>query len=181
MKKKMNLKQLCRCYSNGGADPAPAVDPTPAPVADSASASDSKPTEPTKAFTQADIDDALSVAIAKLKQEEANSKDYEKMTPEQKVAFLEAERADTKLSDFARGEITKASLPVETLPFLKGKDEAETTSRITSFKTIYDTAVQTAVEARFKSAGYDPAISTVKLNSAGDTLESAIAGALNLK
>ena len=46
---------------------------------------------------------------------------------------------------------------------------------------MYDTAVQTAVEARFKSAGYDPATSTVTPSSAGDTLESAIAGALNLK
>jgi len=103
------------------------------------------------------------------------------MTPEQKVAFLEAERADAKLLDFARGEITKAGLPVESLSFLKGKDEAETTSRITAFKTMYDTAVQAAVEARFKSAGYDPATSTVTPNTTGDTLESAVQGALNLK
>ena len=82
------------------------------------------------------------------------------------------ERADAKLLDFARGEITKAGLPVESLSFLKGKDEAETASRVTAFKTMYDTAVQAAVEARFKSAGYDPAKSSEPPASTGDTLES---------
>ena len=161
------------------ADPKPAGDPATDPATDPKKDPPADP--PAKTFSQEDMDTAVSKAVEKLKQEQANAKDYDKMTPEQKVAYLEAERNNSKLFEFARSEAVKAKLPAEAFEFLKGKDEAEITSKITAFKTMFDSAVQTGVEARFKETGYDPSKSQTPPSTTGDTFESAVADALNIK
>lgn len=188
--KKMNLKMLCRCYSNGGAtppadppaDPKPA-DPAPADPKPADPPADPNPADPAKTFTQKEYDDAVTsaatAAVEKYMKEQANAKDYDKMTPEQKVAYLESQAKDRKLSDFARDEISKAGLPADALAFLKGSDEADTTTKVQAFKTMYEAAVQIGVDARFKSAGYDP-VSGKPVTSSEETLAGAVEAALKI-
>lgn len=157
----------------------PAVDPKTDPATDPKKDPPADP--PAKTLTQKDVDTAVANAVAKIKQDQANAKDYDKMTPEQKVAYLEHERNNSKLTEFARLEAVKSKLPAEAFEFLKGKDEAEITSKVTTFKTMFDLAVQTGVEARFKETGYDPSKSQTPPSTTGDTFESAVADALNIK
>lgn len=164
-----DFKKLCRRYSNGGVTP-PADPPA-------------QGNPPPKTFTQKDVDDAATTAataaVEKYIKEQANAKDYDKMTPEQKVAYLETQEKDRKLSDFARDEISKAKLPNESLAFLKGSDEADTTAKVQAFKTMYEAAVQAGVDERFKSNGYNPSIGTPASSAPADSLEAAIAAEIS--
>lgn len=190
-----DFKKLCRRYSNGGvtppadpalADPKPA-DPAPAdPKPADPAPADPKPADPDPTpatFTKKQVDDATAAAataaIEKYIKDQANAKDYDKMTPEQKVAYLESQEKDRKLSDFARDEISKAKLPTESLTFLKGSDEADTTAKVQAFKTMYEAAVQAGVDERFKSKGYDVTIGTPASSVPADSLEAAIAAELS--
>lgn len=194
MKRKFNLKMLCRRYSDGGAtppaaDPAstvtpPASDPAVLPATDPKPDGDAKSTPTAPTLTQADVDKAVSDAIEKFKAEQANAKDYDKMTAEQKVAYLEQAAKDRALQDFTANHLSEIKLPKEFASFLKGTDEEDTKKRAADFKTAYDAAVQAGVEARFKESGYEPG----KTSGAGssslmgaDTLAGAVSAALNLK
>ena len=195
MKRKFNLNMLCRRYSDGGATP-PASDPaqTP-PAADPAQTppetvpksegekKDGTTGATTASLTQTDVDKAVSEAIAKYKQEQENSKDYNKMTAEQKVAYLEQAAKDRTLQDFTAKHLEESKIPKEFASFLKGADENDTKKRAADFKAVYEAAVQAGVEARFKASGYEPGRSSSAPagTSELDTLESAISAAINLK
>lgn len=173
MRKKMKLSLLCRRYSDGGA--AGGIEPTPAPApvtlpaaeppvpanpADPAvpadPATEAKPAEAAKSFTQQDMDTAVQTALTKFKQEQENAKDFDKMTPEQKVTYLQAQMADKALSESAVKKLGEAGLPTDFVALVKGKDEADTEARIQTLKNQYDSAVQAGVEKRFKDNGYTP-------------------------
>lgn len=187
--RKFNLKLLCRRYSDGGAtppaEPAAAQSPEPAPVADPVKQEPAKP-EPEKSYTKAEVDtavnDAVSAALAKYKQEQENAKDYDKMTPEQKVAFLEAERKDRALQDFTAKHLEEQKIPPQFAAFLKGTDEDNTKARAAEFKAVYDKAVQDGVDERFKQGGYNPKVSgtSTQATTPANSLKSAIAEAINV-
>ncbi|OMC83354.1 DUF4355 domain-containing protein [Viridibacillus sp. FSL H8-0123] len=84
-----------------------------------------------------------------------------KLTEEQKrIAALEKDLADTKaaaereklMTEFTKEAATKG-LPVDVLPFLLGTDESSTRERFTTFETAYSTALQKAVDEKFKAGG----------------------------
>lgn len=188
MEKNNPMRISMQYFAEPAADPQPAVgadgaatDPSAANADPAvAKAEEAKPVAaPEKTHTQADIDAAVEAALAKAKQEAENAKDYDKMTPEQKVAYLEAERNSTKLADFARAEIAKAELPVECIDFVKGKDETDTAARIQSFKAMFSTAVQSGVDKRFKDSGYEPQAGRAPTSLSGtNSLADAIAEVL---
>ena len=198
MRRKITFKQLCRRYSDGGAEggteqttAASSVTETGTATQASAAvpagqtqttATETKSEPAAQTFSKADVDGAVQAALSKFKQEQENSKDYDKMTPEQKVAHLEAQMADKTLSELAVKKLGEAGLSAECLPFIKGKDEADTTGKITAFKTMYDAAVQAGIEKRFKDNGYNPNVGSTKqpTGSTGNSLEDAIAESLNL-
>lgn len=197
MKRKFNLSMLCRRYSDGGATP-PATEPvTTLPTTDpdkgTQGSNEKTPpaTDPTKSepitdkgFTQSDIDKAVADGIAKFKAEQENAKDYNKMTSEQKVAYLEAAAKDRTLQDFTVKHLEESNIPKEFASFLKGSDEEDTKKRTADFKSIYDTAVQAGVETRFKQSAYEPGKSSGSATSSSaiiETLEDAVSAAINIK
>lgn len=196
--KKSEFKRLCRRFSNGGADPAalsttPAATPTEVPKPTTAEPEKTAEKQPEttetkqtaeKTFSQADIDSAVKAAVETYKQEQESVKDYNKMSPEQKVAYLEAQAEERKMKDFTVGHLKEQNLPSEFASFLQGKDENETKVKTADFKAAYEKAIQEAVVKRFKENGYQPSAGNTATSAASvsaDTLEAAIAEKLNLK
>lgn len=155
------LKLLCMRLADGGsssegtiAEPPVAVPPSAQPSA--APAQPPKETTPEKAFTAEDLETAKAAAVEAYKQHLEEAKDYDKMTAEEKVAFLEKQRADDKIAQYATGKLSAQDLPIDLLPFIKGGSEAETDERLKVFKAAYDKGVQAGVEKRFQTNGYLP-------------------------
>lgn len=144
------------------------------------------PAEPTaKTYTEAELEDAKQKALDAFKAQQEASKDYDKMTPEQKVAYLEAQAKDKELSDKALQKLNEKGIDASVLPFIKGKDEADTEARINSFKTLLDAQVQAGVEARFKAAGTNPPAADggnplPDASSAAGSLHDALADAIKI-
>lgn len=153
------------CFSDGGAaqplEPAPA-DPAPKP-ADPAPKEPEK-TEPEKGtestITAVQLEtakqQAASAAVEAYKKHLEEAKDFEKMTAEEKVVYLQKQMADEKLSGYTAQQLSVAGLSVELATFVKGSDEKDTDERIKTLKTAFDKAVQAGVEQRFKVNGYVP-------------------------
>ncbi len=180
MKKFKSIAQLALRYSDGGAQPPAPADPAatppaappaapPAPAAPAATPAPAAPTAPVKTYTEADVTAAKEAAIAEYKKHLEDAKDYEKMTPEEKVAYLEAQRADDKLSAYTTQKLSGAGVPAELLQFAKGKDEADTDARIKELKAVIDKGVQAGVDARFKNNSYVPRGSATAEGAAADT------------
>lgn len=176
---------LTRRYSDGGAAPAGeaggSAAGTPAAGAGAASGTDPAPpkapeqTPPkpeqappkkeveapkaeqsAKTYTDADLEKARQKAVEDYKRHLEEARDYEKMTPEEKVAHLEKQMAEEKLARYTADALVKAGTDASLAVFVKGADEKDTDDRVKSFKEVFDKAVQAGVEARFKSIGYTP-------------------------
>lgn len=162
-------RKAWRCFADGGAaEGAPAGEPaqpaagagtgTPAAApAKPANTEPAKPQEPpAKAYTEAELQAATAQALAEYKRHLEDAKDYEKMTAEEKVAFLEQQRVNDKLAQYTTAKLAAQELPLDLLPFVQGKDEADTDGRLKAFRAAYDKGVQAGVEKRFKANGYLP-------------------------
>lgn len=156
------------CFADGGAadpaaDPAPA-DPAPKPADPAPKPSDPALKEPAKgaenAYTaeqlEAEKQKAADVAVEAYKKHLEEAKDFEKMTAEEKVVYLQNQMADEKLTGYTTQKLSDAGLPVELAAFVKGSDEKGTDERIKTLKAAYDKGVQAGVEQRFKANGYVP-------------------------
>lgn len=137
-----------------GADPAPPKAPEQTPP--KKEAEPPKKEEPAKTYTDADLETARQKAAEDYKRHLEEAKDYEKMTPEEKVAHLEKQMAEEKLARYTADALVKAGTDASLAVFVKGADEKDTDDRVKSFKEVFDKAVQAGVEARFKSIGYTP-------------------------
>ncbi|MFV0497482.1 MAG: DUF4355 domain-containing protein [Candidatus Fimivivens sp.] len=181
MRKFKSIAQLSMRFSDGGAQPPAPADPTPpaaTPPATPAATPPATPpaatppataTPPAKTFSEADVTAAKEAAIAEYKKHLEEAKDYEKMTPEEKVAYLEAQRADDKLSAYATQKLSASNMPVELLAYAKGTNEADTDTRIKELKAIIDKGVQSGVEARFKNNSYVPRGNAAAAGAAPET------------
>lgn len=165
------LKLLCMRFADGGssgtetpAEPPAAVPPAPP----AAPAQPPKETAPDKAFTAEDLESAKAAAVEAYQHHLEEAKDYNKMTAEEKVAFLEQQRADDKIAQYAATKLSAQDLPLDLLPFIKGGSEAETDERLKAFKTAYDKGVQAGVDKRFQANGYLP-----RTTAAGDAGKAA--------
>lgn len=169
---------LARRYSDGGAAPAgetggsaagtPAAgagaasgtDPTPPKASEQTppkkEADPSKAEEPPKTYTDADLETARQKAVEEYKRHLQEATDYNKMTPEEKVAHLEKQMAEEKLARYTADALVKAGTDASLAVFVKGADEKDTDDRVKAFKEVFDKAVQAGVEARFKGIGYTP-------------------------
>lgn len=176
MRKFKKLCVLAMRFSDGGAAPAPAATnpaPSPAPPAPA----DPKPAEtPAKTFTEAEVEAAKAEAIAAYKAHLDEAKDYEKMTPEEKVAYLEAKAESDKLAAYTTQQLAAASMPVELVKYVQGKTEAETNEHIKDIKALLEKGVQEGVNARFKQNSFIPRSSTVSgsRSAAGGSFIEAI-------
>ncbi len=159
------LSRLAMRYSDGGAqssaegtEPANAgTESTGGTDAGAGAAQPASKTDPeAKTYTEAELEAARQQAVEAYKQHLEEAKDYEKMTPEEKVAYLEKQREEDRIARYATEKLSAQNLPVELLPFVQGPDEAGTDERLKTFKAAYDKAVQAGVEARFKLNGYIP-------------------------
>lgn len=159
------LLRLAMRYSDGGAQSSAEGAESEAGGTKSAGGSDaeagatqstSKAESEAKTYTEAELEAARQQAVEAYKQHLEEAKDYEKMTPEEKVAYLEKQREEDRIARYATEKLSVQNLPVELLPFVQGPDEAGTDERLKTFKAAYDKAVQAGVEARFKLNGYIP-------------------------
>lgn len=158
------------CFAGGGAaqpaDPAPA---DPAPADPAPKPADPAPKEPEKAEPAKGAESALTAeqletakqqaatdAVEAYKKHLEEAKDFEKMTAEEKVVYLQKQMADEKLTGYTTQQLSAAGLPVEFAAFVKGTDEKGTDERIKTLKAAYDKGVQAGVEQRFKGNGYVP-------------------------
>lgn len=162
-------------FSGGGASGAPA-DPPADPPAVPASVPPAAPTAPAappaadppaKTYTDADLAAAKAEALAEYQKHLEEAKDYDKMTPEEKVIYLEAQRETDKLTQMATAKLAAQELPVELLEFVRGKDEADTDAKLKIVKAIIDKATQVGVDKRFKDNGYLPKGSAVTTSPDG--------------
>lgn len=159
------------CFAGGGAaaqpaDPAPA---DPAPVDPAPKPTDPAPKEPEKAEPAKGAESTITAeqletakqqaatdAVEAYKHHLEEAKDFEKMTADEKVVYLQKQMADEKLSGYTTQKLSTAGLPVEFAAFVKGTDEKDTDERIKTLKAAYDKGVQAGVDQRFKANGYVP-------------------------
>jgi hypothetical protein len=99
---------------------------------------------------------AATDAVEAYKHHLEEAKDFEKMTAEEKVVYLQKQMADEKLVGYTTQKLSAAGLPVEFSSFVKGTDEKDTDERIKTLKAAYDKGVQAGVDQRFKANGYVP-------------------------
>lgn len=164
------------CFAGGGAaaqpaDPAPAdpaaqpadpaakpADPAAKPTDPAAKPTDpaAKPADPTPALTTEQLEAAKQQAVDEYKKHLEEAKDFEKMTADEKVVYLQKQMADEKLTGYTTNQLSVAGLPVELAAFAKGTDEKDTNERLKTLKAAYDKGVQAGVEKRFKANGYVP-------------------------
>lgn len=149
----------------GGSADLPAEPATTAPAAPLTSPPAADP--PAKTYTDAELAAARAEAVTEYQKHLEEAKDYDKMTPEEKVTYLEAQRETDKLTQMATAKLAAQELPVELLEFVRGKDEADIDTKIKAVKTIIDKTAQTGVEKRFKDNGYLPKGSAVTANPDG--------------
>lgn len=151
---------------------APADPPAKAPETPPATGAATKDAETTpsateKTYTAADLESLKAQWQEEYEQGKAAEKDFAKMTPEQQAqkllddqkaetARLQAELADRDLADYTRGKLAEAQLPAEALAFVKGKDQADTDTRIKDFGKLLADGIQAGVDKRFKNNGYTP-------------------------
>lgn len=109
-----------------------------------------------KTYTDADLETARQKAVEEYKRHLQEATDYNKMTPEEKVAHLEKQMAEEKLARYTADALMKAGTDASLAVFVKGADEKDTDDRVKAFKEVFDKAVQAGVEARFKGIGYTP-------------------------
>lgn len=112
--------------------------------------------EPIKAFTQEQLQQAREEAVEEYKRHLEEAQDYEKMTAEEKVAYLERQRAEEKLERYAAEKLVDAGLPTDFTRYVKATDEKAIESGIQQLKAVFDKNVQAGVEARFRRDGYEP-------------------------
>lgn len=112
--------------------------------------------EPIKAFTQEQLQQAREEAVEEYKRHLEEAQDYEKMTAEEKVAYLERQRAEEKLERYAAEKLIDAGLPTDFTRYVKAADEKAIESGIQQLKAVFDKNVQAGVEARFRRDGYEP-------------------------
>lgn len=128
-------------------------------------AADKQPSEPVKAFTQTDIDNAIAEAqkkwkadadealrLSKLSEEERQRAEFDK-----KVKQYEADKAELqrqRLQYETAKQLQNRHLPEEFAAQLTGADAEATLKNVTAFKTSFDAAVEQAVQQRL--AGKTP-------------------------
>nr|WP_319487249.1 DUF4355 domain-containing protein [uncultured Caproiciproducens sp.] len=164
MRKKRNaLLMLTRRYAGGGTAE-PATEPEKQEPGEEAKAQEPAKQEPAKeptkepaaAITTEQLESARQQAIEDYKKHLEEAKDFEKMTAEEKVVYLQKQMSDEKLAGYTTKQLSAAGLPVEFVPFVKGSDEKDTDERIKTLKAAYDKGVQVGVDQRFKANGYVP-------------------------
>lgn len=159
--RRSNIQRLSMRFADGaGGESAEQIEGAAAQPAAAVPAS--TPAEGTaKTYSDADLESAKSQAVADYKQHLEEAKDYEKMTPEEKVSYLEAQREADKLTQLTTNKLAAQNMPIELLPFVQGKDETEIDAVIKALGGIIDKAAQAGVEKRFKENGYLPKGSAV--------------------
>lgn len=167
--KPSRFQMLTMRFSGGGAAD-PSVDPpaTPASMAPAAPLAAPPPADPpAKTYTDTELATARAEAVVEYQKHLEEAKDYDKMTPEEKVTYLEAQRETDKLTQLTTAKLAAQELPVELLEFVRGMDEADTDARIKEIKGIIDKAAQVGVDKRFKDNGYLPKGSAVTASPDG--------------
>lgn len=161
-KKKLMMlgNPLLRRYDGGGAatppaEPAPA-DPAPKPVDPATPPETSPDATVTAEQLETAKKQAADDAVAAYKQHLEEAKDFEKMTADEKVVYLQKQMADEKLTGYTTQQLSASGLPAELASFVKGTDEKDTDERIKTLKVAYDKGVQAGVEQRFKGNGFVP-------------------------
>ena len=148
-------------------DPPQPKSPEEAPLKTETKVSEENSAE--KAYTKADLDAAEKRAVEAYKQHLKEATDYNKMTPEEKVAHLEKQMADEKLTRYTAEALSKAGIDASLAEYAKGTDEQTTNERVKAFKAAFDKAVQAGVENRFKAIGYTPRAGGIGSTSGSDT------------
>lgn len=72
---------------------------------------------------------------------------------EQRVAQAEQERTQERLKNIATTTLSEKNLPIELVGLLVGTDEDTTNKNIDLVANVFDKAIKTSVEERFKSNG----------------------------
>lgn len=119
------------------------------------SLTDSRVTEAIKTYEKKTLPKKLEEEIAKR---------YPPETPEQKqlrelqqkLEQIEQEKIRESLRNKALSVATEKQLPTKLIDFFVGQDEETTLKNLAVFEEVFSTAVQQAVEARFKEAGRQP-------------------------
>jgi hypothetical protein len=149
------------CFADGGAATPPADPATPPETPPVTPPPETPPTTPPAATVTAEQlatakKQAADDAVAAYKQHLEEAKDFEKMTADEKVVYLQQQMADEKLTGYTTQQLSASGLPAELASFVKGTDEKDTDERIKTLKAAYDKGVQAGVEQRFKANGYIP-------------------------
>lgn len=119
------------------------------------SLTDSRVTEAIKTYEKKTLPKKLEEEIAKR---------YPPETPEQKqlrelqqkLEQIEQEKIRESLRNKALSVATEKQLPTKLIDFFVGQDEETTLKNLSVFEEVFASAVQQAVEARFKEAGRQP-------------------------
>lgn len=119
------------------------------------SLTDSRVTEAIKTYEKKTLPKKLEEEIAKR---------YPPETPEQKqlrelqqkLEQIEQEKIRETLRNKALSVATEKQLPTKLIDFFVGQDEETTLKNLSVFEEVFASAVQQAVEARFKEAGRQP-------------------------
>lgn len=93
--------------------------------------------------------------IAKVTQESPETKRIREL--EQKVAKAEQERTQERLKNVAAAQLSERKLPIELVDLVTSSDEETTTNIIDKVASIFDNAIKTSVEQRFKTNGREVA------------------------
>lgn len=107
-------------------------------------------------YTEQQLQEARAAAVEEYKRHLEEAKDYEKMTPEEKVAYLEQQRAEEKLERYASEKLAVAGLSPALARYVKSGNEKEIDAGVLQLKELLDKDVQAGVEARFRNMGYEP-------------------------
>ncbi|MEG1084601.1 MAG: DUF4355 domain-containing protein [Hydrogenoanaerobacterium sp.] len=169
-------RKAWRCFADGGTAKPETLPPEKAqplensteekPKVQTQQQSPAETAPPAKTYSEDEVQAVTQKALDEYKQHLAEAKDYEKMTAEEKVEYLEKQRESDKLAQYTTAQLVAQELPPELLQFVQGSTEADTNERIKTFKAAYDKGVQAGVEKRFKANGYLP-----RGTAAGETNE----------
>lgn len=157
-----------------GTDPPQQKSPEETPLKTEKEAPQENSTE--KVYIKADLDAAEKRAVEAYKQHLKEATDYNKMTPEEKVAHLEKQMADEKLMRYTAQALSRAGIDASLAEYAKGTDEQTTDERVKAFKAAFDKAVQAGVENRFKAIGYTPRVGGTGSPAGSDTASKKARG-----
>lgn len=136
--------------------------------------------ESEKKYTDADLEAAKQAALTDYQKQQETAKDYDKMTPEQKVAYLEAQRENDKRTAYAVQQLAAAGLPQDLLQAVEGKEAAAVDAIIQVISGKIQETAAAMMDAKLKEAGYNPQSGSAQTKSSGDSLADVVSAALGL-